>query len=109
MDLTASERQALERVGHYAGEGDEEGLAAAHDDVFGALGAAFVQGRMTGLEFEREFMEVWRLFRDHGVPTSEEVDRLFTDVDAFCADPELFEDGDLDEDGLRRAVADFIR
>ena len=108
MELTASERQALERTEHFAKAGDGAGLASVHDDVFDALGNAFVQGRMTGTEFERAFMEVWKTFRDCRVPTSEAVDQLFTDVDVFCGDPELFEDGDLDEQGLRRAVTHFL-
>ena len=105
MEYTEPERLALEKVRAFTLAVDREGLARSHDEAFRALGAAFTQGRMTGIEFEREFLALWRLYRDHGVPTSEEIDQLFTDVDTFCGDPELWEEGDLDEDGLRAAVA----
>ncbi|GAA1660565.1 hypothetical protein GCM10009830_02040 [Glycomyces endophyticus] len=109
MELTAAELRVLERTDQFAKAGDADGLASVRDDVFDAIGSAFVQGRMSGTEFEREFMNRWRTMRDHGVPTSDAVDQLFTDVDVFCGDPELFEEGDLDEAGLRSAVVEFLK
>ncbi|MFC3491255.1 colicin immunity domain-containing protein [Glycomyces rhizosphaerae] len=80
-----------------------------HDNEFRALGAVFAQGRMTAIAFEGAYLNLWRRYRDLGVPTTKEVDRLFTDVDVFCCDPELRNAGDLDEEGLRAVVVRFLR
>jgi hypothetical protein len=79
------------------------------EQVFRDLAAALVRRRLTGPAFEAAFSAHWRHCRDRGVRTSDAVDRLFTDVDAFCADPALREPGDLDEAGLREAVERFLR
>ncbi len=79
------------------------------DEVFRPLGTAFVQGRMSGTDFEEQFIRFWKLYRDNHVSTSTKVDKLFTDVDAFCGDPELWEEGDLDEDALRAEVARYLQ
>lgn len=67
---------------------------------------AFVERRLSGLEFESLFLG---LFKNDQMVRPEEIyevlDALFADVDSFCSDPELrAEVGGLDEDQLRRRV-----
>lgn len=102
---TAIKNAAVRQFGRVS---DIEGMAREHDRVFHSLSTAFSQGRMTGIEFEQEFLRLWRLYRDSGVSTSDEVDQVFTDVDSFCGDPDLWEEGDLDENRLREAVRRFL-
>jgi hypothetical protein len=103
-----SEKFLLAEVVRAAAESDRPRLKQLHDETFQTLGTAFVERRMSGIAFEAEFLKFWRLYRDSGVPTSSAVDAVFTDVDVFCGDPELWEEGDLDEDGLREAVGRFL-
>lgn len=105
---SASEWKTLAEISRYAAASDREGLRNAHDRVFQELAAALVGGRISGPEFEQRFLEVWRIYRDNHVATSSAVDTLFTDVDAYCGDPDLWEDGDLDDEGLRGAATTFL-
>lgn len=104
-----SERALLAEVMRAASESDRPRLRQLHDETFRTLSVAFIERRMSGVEFEAEFLKFWRLYRDGGVPTTSAVDTVFTDVDVFCGDPELWEEGDLDEDGLREAVRRLLR
>lgn len=108
MGYSDSEQRELDLVRQFGRVPDIEGMAREHDRVFSSLSTAFSQGRMTGIEFEKEFLSLWRRYRDSGVPTSDEVDQLFTDVDSFCGDPYLWEEGDLDDKGLREAVRRYL-
>jgi hypothetical protein len=63
---------------------------------------SFVQGEISGLEFDRAYMEMFQ-----GDPTMRPeavfsiLDWLFCEVDAFCDDPDLRDADDLDEKQLR--------
>jgi hypothetical protein len=76
---------------------------------FRVAAVAFLDGRISAPEFETLFLA---LFRGVGKgligPLAQELDRLFGAVDAYCSDPELRDDFDIDEQGLHRAVADFV-
>jgi hypothetical protein len=64
--------------------------------------AAFVEGRKTAAAFEKEFLSLFKrdtTRRPTAVYTV--LNDLFSDVDAFCADPSLRDPDDLDEDQLR--------
>ena len=62
----------------------------------------FVLRRIPAAEFEREYLRMFK--NDVSTWTGEEyqaLNDLFGDVDSFCADPELQDSNDLDEDQLR--------
>lgn len=67
----------------------------------------FLSGGCSAIEFETEYL---RVFTDDDAERPDKVfrvlDRLFAEVDAFVADPELRDEGDLDEEGLRAAASD---
>ncbi len=54
--------------------------------------------------FEKEFL--FRFKNETLLDNREYVilDELFGEVDCFCADPDLFEEGDIDESSLRKAI-----
>lgn len=63
---------------------------------------SFVHGGISALEFERVYLQMYK--EDPTIrPESEYeiLDRLFSDVDAFCADSGLRSIDDLDEEQLR--------
>jgi len=64
----------------------------------------FLQREISATQFEATFLNRFKS-EPEGMPESLylALDRLFSDVDMFCADDELREDDDLDEDGLRQA------
>lgn len=65
-----------------------------------ALLSAFADGAVGGPAFERAFLDLWRLAGDAGDRVPYAIDLLFYEVDAYCADPLLFQDGDNTEDML---------
>lgn len=71
------------------------------DSHWKSLIEAFVAGRLDGPAFERLFLEIRRGEVDRGLSQPYAVDLLFYEVDAFCADPALAGDQDIDEDRLR--------
>lgn len=68
--------------------------------------SSFVEGKISANEFESQYL---KLYKNDPTPWSEELfsvlDGLFADVDAFCPDPDLRDEGDLDEDQLRQRSA----
>ena len=70
---------------------------------------AFVSNAIPAREFERSFLE---LFKSDETVFAEDVftilDELFGNVDAFCADPLLRGEDDLDEDQLRACSAEAL-
>jgi hypothetical protein len=64
---------------------------------------SFLNGEIAVTDFERRYM---RLFKDDNTKWSqteyEVLNELFSDIDAFCADPRLRRSGDLDEPQLRK-------
>jgi hypothetical protein len=64
----------------------------------------FVEGQMTAKAFEKAFLTAWHHERDAATRVPFAVDRLFYEVDAYCADPDLRAPADLDDEGLTRAA-----
>ena len=62
---------------------------------------AFVDGRIDGPDFEARFLAMRRDEIARGESQRYAVERLFYEVDAYCADPALRDDGDIDEVTLR--------
>ena len=81
-------------------------MSADHLTVYINLLSHFVAGDISAGEFESDYMSLFKNdpthFREEEFLT---LDELFGDVDAFCADPELRDDEDLDEEQLRRRSA----
>jgi hypothetical protein len=73
------------------------------------IARALVESRITASEFETVFLSV---FRGEGDVFSEVETRalhaLFSDVDAYCADPTLRDPGDLDDAGLTASARRFL-
>ncbi len=61
----------------------------------------FLEGRTDGPAFETAFLDRSRAAVDAGERVPFAIDRLFYEVDAYCADPALFQPGDNDETALR--------
>ena len=66
----------------------------------------FLSRGMSAAEFEKQYLSVFKN-ESSGMKMAEYavLEQLFTAVDAYCADPELRSDEDLDESQLRE-VAD---
>jgi hypothetical protein len=67
--------------------------------------AAFVCGDLSALEFERDYLRMFkedtRMFPDE---LYEILNKLFTDVDAFCGDPACSRSNNLNEVQLRECA-----
>ncbi|WP_080646754.1 colicin immunity domain-containing protein [Salinispora arenicola] len=71
---------------------------------------ALVEGRLSPEEFETVFLSVFRGEGDvFAERETQALHELFTSVDAYCADPALRDDRDLDEVGLAAAASAFVR
>ena len=68
----------------------------------------FIGGDLDGPRFERAFLDAWREARDKGESEPYAVDLMFYEVDAYCADPALRAETDLDEAGLRDAARRLV-
>ena len=72
-----------------------------YDEYIRAI-SSFVAGEMTALEFETQYLS---LYKSDALVRADEAESilfdLFSDVDAFVADPELRGPQDLDEHQLR--------
>jgi hypothetical protein len=71
-----------------------------------ALLRALVEGRLTGEDVEVIYLLLY--LRDSTMWEPDEfgaLDSFFADVDAFCADPTLRDEHDLDEEALRESAA----
>jgi hypothetical protein len=51
----------------------------------------FISSRITGDEFEKEFLKMWRTDRDSSNIHDDIVDDIFIDVDCYCSDESCFE------------------
>jgi hypothetical protein len=69
-----------------------------------ALITTFVEGRMTAPAFEEAFLAAWHHDLDARLRVPFAVDRLFSEMGAYCADPALRVTGELDDDGLTKAA-----
>lgn len=68
----------------------------------------FIDGALDGPRFERGFLDAFREKRDAGERVPYAADLMFYEVDAYCADPALRGENDLDEAGLRNAARRLI-
>jgi len=70
----------------------------------------FISGNMSASEFEGNYINIWRSYRDFDNISEVDdntqiyVDRIFTTLDVYCSDPELRDEGDLDDDKLLSEV-----
>jgi hypothetical protein len=73
-------------------------------DPWRQLVEAFVSGEVDARAFETEFLALHlaEVNRGHSIPFA--VDQLFYEVDAYCADPRLRGDLDIDEAELLAAA-----
>ncbi|WP_139308834.1 colicin immunity domain-containing protein [Pantoea sp. 1.19] len=75
-----------------------------------ALIDSFVSGAITAQEFENQYTISWRKHRDSddskspNKDTQRYFDSVFSAVDAYCSDPSLIDDEDLDDQGLLEMV-----
>lgn len=71
---------------------------------------SFVSGDLDASEFEKKYSASWREHRDSDGSMSRDkdaqryFDSVFSAVDAYCDDPELRDDDDLDQQGLLDGV-----
>jgi hypothetical protein len=78
-------------------------------DEYTALIGNFVNGKIAAQEFEKRFLEEFKNETITFDPqTSGVLDWLFTAVDAFCPDPELCDEDDLNERQLRDKAAEAL-
>lgn len=70
----------------------------------------FLSGKITAHDFEGAYLD---LFKNDATEWSEDefavLDELFADVDAFCEDPELRDERDLDENELRQKCGTALK
>lgn len=70
----------------------------------------FISGNMSAPEFEENYLNAWRNYRDFDSidevdeNTQKYVDRIFTILDAYCHNPELRDESDLDDAKLLSEV-----
>lgn len=65
----------------------------------------FLDGHLSAGDFEMAYLRRFKSETRTMPPSAfRALDRLFAAVDAYCGDPELRDEGDLDEAGLRRAA-----
>jgi len=70
---------------------------------------SFLAYDLTACEFEQQYLELFKTDNERRVESVYNIlDKLFADVDAFCADPELRDEDDIDEDELRRKCKDAL-
>ncbi|EFX2127454.1 hypothetical protein SMX71_004358 [Cronobacter dublinensis] len=75
-----------------------------------ALIDSFVSGEITASEFENRYAISWRKHRDSddskspNRDTQRYFDSVFSAVDAYCSDPDLIDEDDLNDQGLLEMV-----
>jgi len=66
----------------------------------------FLRQKISASAFETAYLELRRESINAGNDYCEDIlDELFIDLDAFCSDPDLFDEGDLTEKELRESCA----
>ena len=87
------------------------GKNAYPPNQFRKLINTWLQGDMDTLQFEQEYMDLWRRcrdrdgFRELNDHTCDCLDKVFTALDAYCDDPDTICDFEIDEAQLRKEVA----
>ena len=64
--------------------------------------SGFINGDISANEFKSQYMDSFKNEKTN-LPDEphDDLNYLFSSADSFCNDPELFEDGDLNEEQLR--------
>lgn len=84
-------------------------------DAFINTMLSFIDGRISAVEFEAQYSELWKEHRDSDVlyelnkAFEGTFDSMFTALDCFCSDPELRDSEDLDEKELLSSVRSALR
>ena len=70
----------------------------------------FVAGEITGLEFEDIFLKMFKS-ESNTLPeyAYDALNNLFLDVDAYCGDPDLRDDEDLDDEMLEASAKETLK
>lgn len=74
---------------------------------------SFVSGNMNASEFEKKYLTLWREHRDsdESHPLHHDAQRyfdsVFSAVDSYCADPDLRDEEDLDEQELLDSITNL--
>ncbi|MDM8523377.1 colicin immunity domain-containing protein [Desulfococcaceae bacterium HSG8] len=69
-------------------------------DIYKSLIASFVEGKLTAVEVESEYLNLFKYNESRSEDMYEVLNPLFWAVEDFCSYPELKEEGDLDENQL---------
>lgn len=79
-------------------------------DAFINTMLSFTDGRISAVEFEALYSELWKEYRDSDAlyelnkAFEGTFDSMFTTLDCFCSNPELRDTGDIDEKELLSSV-----
>ena len=74
-------------------------------DPYVHLMKSFVEDRIDAIEFERRYLSMFKSDTNSWTEAEyENLNYLFAEVDAFCADPELRDANDIDEEQLKEAT-----
>jgi hypothetical protein len=81
-------------------------MAANNVEAYVQLIKSFLEKMIDVEEFERRYLSMFKSDTSSWTePEFEALNGLFAEVDAFCADPELRDENDIDEDQLREAAS----
>ena len=83
-------------------------LPAPDKEPWATLMQGLLDGTMDGPAFQDEFLAASRVAVARGERVPYAADLMFYEVDAYCADPALRGEADLDEAGLRDAARRLI-
>jgi hypothetical protein len=74
-------------------------------DPYVHLMKSFVENEIDASEFERRYLSLFKSDTNSWTEAEyESLNHLFAEVDAFCADPELRDENDIDEEQLKEAT-----
>lgn len=80
------------------------------DDKLLKLINDFIHGSITASDFEYDYINEWRSYRDFGgqsgnsESTQEYVDRVFTVLEIYCSNPDLRDENDFDDEKLLNEI-----
>ena len=76
---------------------------------FTNLISLFIIGKISAVEFEHKYLQLFKNDQtNHSKQLFLVLDKLFGDVDAFCPDPMLRDEFDLDEQALQHACVEAL-
>jgi hypothetical protein len=80
-------------------------MTANRLDPYVHLMKSFVENEIDASEFERRYLSLFKSDTNSWTEAEyESLNNLFAEVDAFCADPELRDENDIDEEQLKEAT-----